>query len=243
MKSIIVIPTYNEKETLAPLVGALFTLGVTGLEVIVVDDSSPDGTDDEVEKLRKTHPIYLIRRQRKLGLGSAYISGFKKALALGADYIFEMDADFSHDPNDVPRLLQAAEQGADLVIGSRRVIGGKIKGWNWRRHLTSYAATILARWLLKLKTRDVTAGFRCFRRRVLEHINLDAITSNGYAFQEELLYRTEQAGFRVAEIPVTFTDRRQGKSKLSNKDVWEFFLTMWRLKKGRRCDAQRKALI
>ena len=224
MKSIIVIPTYNEKETLAPLVGALFTLGVTGLEVIVVDDSSPDGTDDEVEKLRKTHPIYLIRRQRKLGLGSAYISGFKKALALGADYIFEMDADFSHDPNDVPRLLQAAEQGADLVIGSRRVIGGKIKGWNWRRHLTSYAATILARWLLKLKTRDVTAGFRCFRRRVLEHINLDAITSNGYAFQEELLYRTEQAGFRVAEIPVTFTDRRQGKSKLSNKDVWEFFL-------------------
>lgn len=230
MRQIIVIPTYNERKNITALIQALFKIKIPHLEIIVVDDNSPDGTANAVEELKKIYPIHLIRRNRKLGLGSAYIAGFKKALALGADYIFEMDADFSHDPSDVPRLLSAAQSGADLVIGSRRMPGGKITGWNWRRHLTSYGATILARALLKLKTKDVTAGFRCYCRRVLETINLDTITSSGYAFQEEMLYRTEQAGFRVVEVPVTFTDRRQGKSKLSNKDVMEFFLTMWRLK-------------
>lgn len=234
MKPVIIIPTYNEKDNLAPLVRALFALKIDGLEIIVVDDNSPDGTATVAAELARAYPVHLIKRQKKLGLGSAYIAGFKAALARGADYIFEMDADFSHDPSDVPRLLAKAKDEADLVIGSRRVPGGQIVGWNWRRHLTSAGATILARALLKLKTKDVTAGFRCFRRCVLEAINLDLITSNGYAFQEELLYRTEQAGFRVAEIPVTFTDRRQGKSKLSNKDVMEFFVVMVRLKKNKK---------
>ncbi len=231
MKPIIVIPTYNERGNITKLIPALFSQGISGLEIIVVDDNSPDGTAHEVEILRAKYPVHIIKRLRKLGLGSAYITGFKKALALGADYIFEMDADFSHDPNDVQRFLSALDQ-ADLVIGSRRIPGSKIIGWNIWRHCTSWAAMGFSRIFLKLKTHDVTAGFRAYRRQVLETIDLDTIKSNGYAFQEETLFRVERLNLRVAEIPVTFFDRKIGKSKLSGKDIMEFFKVMLRLRRG-----------
>ena len=172
--------------------------------------------------------IHLITRKGKLGLGSAYIAGFKKALSLGADYIFEMDADFSHNPDDIPRMLSVA-QNADLVIGSRKIAGGKIIGWGWWRKFMSNGAMWLSRLLLRLKVRDVTSGFRCFKRRVLETIPLDEIKSNGYAFQEEMLYRTQKTGFTISEIPVTFIDRQEGKSKLSKKDIFEFFYIIFKL--------------
>lgn len=229
MKTVIVIPTYNESENIERLIRSIFALRIPGLEILVVDDASPDGTARIVQKLQDTFDIHLLQREGKLGIGSAYIAGFKKALSLGADLIFEMDADFSHDPHDLPQMIQKAKD-ADLVIGSRKIKGGNIIGWGLTRKLMSNGAMWFSRTILSLKTKDVTAGFRCFRRSVLETLNLDAIHSNGYAFQEELLYKTEQAGFSVAEIPVTFVDRQEGKSKLSKKDIWEFFLVMLKLK-------------
>lgn len=230
MKTIIVIPTYNEAENIEKLIKKIFSLNIPDLEILIVDDNSPDGTADIVTKLQTPiNRLHLIKRRGKLGLGSAYIAGFKEALKLNADYIFEMDADFSHDPDDLPRLLQAA-QNADLVIGSRKIMGGKIIGWGFTRKLMSNGAMWFSRILLGLKSRDVTAGFRCFRREVLLKIKLDEIGSNGYAFQEELLYRTEKFGFKVAEVPVTFIDRQEGKSKLSKKDIGEFFTKMIKLK-------------
>lgn len=229
MKIAIIIPTYNEKDNIQKLLKAIFDLKILELEIIVVDDDSPDGTAEMVEKLSTAHPIHLIKRPAKLGLGSAYLTGFKKALSLGAEFIFEMDADLSHDPDDIPRLLEAA-QNADLVIGSRKIKGGKIIGWGWTRKLMSNGAMWFSRLLLGLKTKDVTAGFRLFKRHVLENLHLENIKSNGYAFQEEMLYRTEKAGFRVCEVPVTFIDRQEGKSKLSKKDIVEFFVRMMQLK-------------
>lgn len=229
MKTIVIIPTYNEKQNIAKLISEIFALQITGLEILVVDDNSPDGTADIAEKLKEKYPVHLIKRAGKLGLGSAYLAGFKKALELKADYIFEMDADFSHDPADIPRMLAAAQQ-ADLVIGSRKIKGGKVVGWGWLRKFMSNGAMWFSRILLNLKAKDVTAGFRCFRRQVLESINLDTIKSNGYAFQEELLYRTQKAGFKIKEIPVIFKDRQKGKSKLSKKDIIEFFLVMIKLR-------------
>ncbi len=230
MKTIIIIPTYNEKDNITKLVKAIFDLKIEELEIIVVDDNSPDGTAKIVEKIAMGNPLlFLIKRPGKLGLGSAYLTGFKKALSLGAEFIFEMDADLSHDPADIPRMLKAI-QNADLVIGSRKITGGKIIGWGWTRKLMSNGAMCFSRVLLGLKTKDVTAGFRLFRRKVLESINLENIKSNGYAFQEEMLYRVEKANFIVCEVPVTFIDRQEGKSKLSKKDIFEFFLIILKLK-------------
>jgi len=228
MKPIIVIPTYNEKDNITKLINQILALEIPNLDIIVVDDNSPDGTADIVAQL----PVRLIKRPSKLGLGSAYIMGFKQALNLGANYILEMDADFSHDPNDIPRLLSAA-QTADLVIGSRKINGGQIIGWGPIRKFMSHGAMWLSRRLLNLKAKDVTAGFRCYRRQVLETITLDKITSNGYAWQEEMLYRTQQANFSITEIPVIFNDRQAGKSKLGKKDILEFFLTIFKLKFGK----------
>ena len=228
MKTSIIIPTYNERENIAELCERIFKNNPADVGIIFVDDNSPDGTAEIILVLAQKYPIVLIQRTVKLGLGSAYIAGFKRALANGADLIMEMDADLSHAPEDVARLIQAA-QDADLVIGSRRVSGGKITGWNKRRHFTSAAATWFARLMLGLKTYDVTAGFRCYRRQVLEKINLNKIKSNGYAFQEEMLFLVERLGFHVKEIPVTFNDRARGKSKLSFRDIAEYFLTMARL--------------
>jgi len=227
MKPIVVIPTYNEKDSIAKLINALFLQSIPGLEVIIVDDNSPDGTGQIVKKLAHHFPIHLLERPKKLGLGSAYIAGFNKALGLGADRIFEMDADFSHDPDDVKRMLAV---DADLVIGSRKIAGGKIIGWGWIRKFMSTGAMWFARLILGLKVKDVTAGFRCFKRGTLEHIDLNLIKSNGYAFQEELLYKTQKGGFSIVEIPVTFVDRQEGKSKLSKKDIFEFFIVMIRLR-------------
>lgn len=230
MKTIIVIPTYNEKENIAKLINEIFVLNIPELEILIVDDNSPDRTADIVTGLQTSDfRLHLLKREGKLGLGSAYLAGFKKALELGADYIFEMDADFSHDPNDIPRLLESAKEN-DLVIGSRKIPGGKVIGWNWHRTFMSNGAMWLSRLLLGLKPHDVTAGFRCFRSDVLKKINLDTIKSNGYAFQEELLYHTQLAGFKISELPVTFIDRKAGKSKLGKKDIVEFFLTIFRLR-------------
>jgi len=232
MKTIIVIPTYNESQNIEKLIKKIFELKIANLEIIIVDDNSPDGTAQIVNNQQSAfghQQIHLIQRQGKLGLGSAYIAGFKKALELGADYIFEMDADFSHDPEDVPRLLDAC-QHADLVIGSRKIKGGKIIGWGPIRKFMSNGAMLFSKIILGLKTQDVTAGFRCFKRQVLKAININNITSNGYAFQEELLYRTEKAGFVIKEIPVVFIDRQEGKSKLGRKDIVEFFWIILKLK-------------
>jgi len=240
MKTTIIIPTYNEKENITALTKAIFALNISGLEILFVDDNSPDGTADIIKNLQTRFPIRLIERPNKLGLGSAYIAGFKNALASGADFIFEMDADFSHAPADIPRLLAACQSGVDLAIGSRRVEGGKIIGWNLRRHITSWTAMNLARIFLGLKTRDVTAGFRCYRRRAIEAILRLPIASSGYAFQEETLYYCEKLGFRITEVPIIFRDRVRGGSKLSFREVPAFFSTVMRLRRSRMAEAAKK---
>jgi len=232
MKTVVVIPTYNERDNVAKLIPAIAALELDGWEIIIVDDNSPDGTGKIVTDWQSVYPehIHLVKRQRKLGLGTAYVAGFKKALAIGAELIVEMDADWSHRPADIPRLINACNAGADLAIGSRRIKDGKVVGWNAWRHIISFGATSFARLILRLKTHDVTAGFRVFRRRALESLNLDDLKSGGYAFQEEVLYRLEKNGFKVTEVPVIFTDRADGKSKLSKKDIWEFFKVIFFLK-------------
>jgi len=230
MKISIVIPTYNEKNNIKPLVEKIFNLDIKNLNLIIVDDNSPDKTGKIIDQLAKKYHITPIHRRKKKGLGSAYIAGFKQALKKSADIIFEMDADFSHNPGDIPRFINAANQGYDVIIGSRRIKGGDISGWNSIRNLQSKAAATFARTLLNLKTHDITAGFRCYRKKVLQHINLDSIKSNGYAFQEEMIYLCEKKRFKIKEIPVAFIDRSQGKSKLGPKDIIEFFTTICRLK-------------
>lgn len=213
------------------LIKKIFNQKIENLFVVFIDDNSPDNTAQIINLAKQTHPeISIIQRPKKSGLGSAYIEGFKKALALNADYIFEMDADLSHSPDDIPRLLQACEKGADLAIGSRRIKGGKITGWNCKRHLFSRGAMFLARLMLGLKIKDVTSGFRCYRAESLKKINLEAIKSNGYAFQEEMLFWTQKKEFNIVEIPVIFEDRKKGESKLSSKDILEFFRLMIKLR-------------
>lgn len=237
MNIVIVIPTYNERDNIEKIIPAICAhcpaLAPHTLGIIVVDDNSPDDTGRIVRDLQERYPVYLIARNKKMGIGSAYIAGFKKALAVGADSIFQMDADFSHDPADIPRLFSALAH-ADVAIGSRRVPGGKIIGWGPRRRFTSWAATLFSRMLLHLKTRDVTAGFRAFHRRVLDTIDLSGIRSSGYAFQEELLYRVERAGWRIAEVPVVFTDRKKGKSKLGGQEIVDFFVSVLSLAFGKK---------
>ena len=231
MKTFIIITTYNESENIVRLINDIFILNIPDLFIIVVDDNSPDGTAAMVETAKQVYPnLYLIKRLNKLGIGSAYIAGFKKALSLDADLIMEMDADFSHNPKDIPRLIEVCVGGFHLAIGSRKITGGQIVGWNWKRQLMSAGAMMFARIFLGLRAKDVTAGFRCYRREVLEKIKLDNIKSNGYAFQEEMLYLTQKNKFQIKEIPVVFNDRAAGQSKLTNKDIREFFLTVLRLK-------------
>lgn len=230
MKTNIVIPTYNEKDNLAKLVSAIFALKIEDLYIIIVDDNSPDGTGKIADNLSTEFPLAVIHREGKLGLGSAYIAGFKKALANNSELIFEMDADFSHDPQDIPLLISAIKNGADVAIGSRRIKGGNVKGWNWLRNLESISAMTFARIILNLKTKDITAGFRCYRSTVLENINFNKIKSNGYAFQEEMIYICEKKGFKIKEVPVTFVDRVEGHSKLGWRDIFEFFITILRLR-------------
>ncbi|MBT4277475.1 polyprenol monophosphomannose synthase [Candidatus Falkowbacteria bacterium] len=232
-KIFICIPTYNEAENIENLIKEIFGLGIENLKVIVIDDNSPDKTGEIADKLAENYSIKVIHRKGKLGLGSAYIAGFKYALKNQADLIFEMDADFSHNPKDIPRFLEEIKNGNEVVLGSRKIEQGEIKDWNLWRHFCSNGAMLFSRILLRLKTKDVTTGFRCYKREALESLNLDNIKSNGYAFQEEMIYLCEKKDFKIKEIPITFIDRKYGKSKLAFKDIIEFFIKIVRLKISR----------
>lgn len=222
----VILPTYNEAENLERIVGAVLDRLPAYGRVLVVDDSSPDGTGEIADRLASAEDsVDVLHRPRKEGLGPAYLAGFRVALDDGADRIIEMDADFSHDPADLPRLIQATEE-ADLAIGSRYVSGGGVTDWGPMRRFISRGGSTYSRLALGLPVRDLTGGFKCYRRPVLETINLDTIEARGYAFQVETTYRAIRAGFRVVEIPITFKDRADGSSKMSGSIVAE---AMWRV--------------
>ncbi|HEY7197136.1 MAG TPA: polyprenol monophosphomannose synthase [Gaiellaceae bacterium] len=230
MRLVVCLPTYEERDNIEPMVHALDeTFRASGLDdahVLVIDDNSPDGTGAIADGLAAKHPwVQVLHRPRKQGLGPAYVAGFHRALADGADLVVEMDCDFSHDPADVPRLV-ASMQHADLVLGSRYVPGGRIENWGPGRRAVSRLGSWYARIVLGLPFRDLTGGFKCFRRVVLEGIDLDTISARGYAFQIETTYRATQAGFRVAEIPIAFVDREVGGSKMTKAIVAE---AVWRV--------------
>jgi dolichol-phosphate mannosyltransferase len=215
------LPTYNERENLEPMLRELGEILGPDDRVLVIDDSSPDGTGELADRLAATFGfVDVLHRERKEGLGPAYLAGFRRALADGAQLVVEIDCDFSHDPKDVPRLLAAAAE-TDLVLGSRYVPGGSVENWGVVRRLISSGGSFYARVLLGVPVRDLTGGFKCFRRTVLEAIDLDAIHSKGYAFQIETTYRVMRKGFSVAEIPIVFADRQVGGSKMSRTIVLE----------------------
>jgi dolichol-phosphate mannosyltransferase len=227
MKCLIVLPTYNERQNLPRIVPAILAQS-PDFDVLVVDDNSPDGTGRLADELAAgDRRVAVLHRAGKRGLGTAYLEGFKYALLHGYDFVFEMDADFSHDPADLCRLLAAAQR-ADLVIGSRWVPGGGTQNWSWLRTFISRGGSIFARTVLGLEIADLTSGFKCFRSAVLASLNLDAIGSNGYAFQVEVNYVCARKGFRIAEVPIVFVDRRVGESKMSSAIVLEAMLMVLR---------------
>ncbi len=233
MRTLVVIPTYNERENIESIVAGILALGMRDLAVLVVDDASPDGTGRLADNLSRNHPesVFVLHRPAKSGLGSAYLDGFRWAMRRDFEAVCEMDADGSHDPLVLPLLIGAVEKGADLAIGSRRVRGGGIVGWGPHRHLMSWGAMTFSRFLLGLKTKDITAGFRCYRRAVIERLLRLPIASGGYAFQEETVFYCERLGFRIVEIPIVFRDRLQGGSKLAFREVPAFFSTIMRLRR------------
>jgi dolichol-phosphate mannosyltransferase len=222
----LILPTYNEAENIEQIVAAaLPRLAETSLEhhVLIVDDGSPDGTGEIADRLAVTHAeVEVLHRASKDGIGPAYIAGFRHALEAGADLLMEMDSDFSHDPVDIPRLAAAAD-AADLVLGSRYVDGGGVTDWGLGRRLISRGGSLYARLLLGVPVRDLTGGFKCFRREVLEKLDLSTVSADGYGFQIEMTYRALRAGFRVVEVPITFRDRRVGSSKMSARIAIEAF--------------------
>ena len=221
MRAVICLPTYDERENLEPMLRALGEVLGPDDRVLVIDDNSPDGTGELADRLAsELERVEVLHRPRKEGLGPAYLAGFRRALELGAELVVEIDCDFSHDPADVPRLLDAAGD-ADLVLGSRYVPGGSVENWGAVRRAISAGGSIYARLLLGVPIRDLTGGFKCFRREVLEAIDLDAIHSKGYAFQIELTYRALRRSFRVREVPIRFVDREVGGSKMSRSIVLE----------------------
>jgi dolichol-phosphate mannosyltransferase len=225
MSNIVIIPTYREKENIEGIIRVISALPVS-FDILIIDDNSPDCTADIVKKLQSEFDnLYLIEREGKLGLGTAYIAGFKWALKRGYGYIYEMDADFSHDPNDLIRLFNACrEDGADLAIGSRYVSGVNVVNWSLSRILMSYAASIYVRTITGMKIMDPTAGFKCYKKEVLENINTEKIKSIGYGFQIEMKFIAWKLGYRIVEIPIVFTDRKHGSSKMSggifNEALW-----------------------
>jgi dolichol-phosphate mannosyltransferase len=226
VRACVCLPTYNERENLEPMLRALADVLGPDDRVLVIDDRSPDGTGRLAEQLSAELPfVDVMHRERKDGLGPAYLAGFRRALANGAELILEMDCDFSHDPRDAVRLIDAARD-ADLVLGSRYVDGGAIRNWGRVRRFVSFSGSLYARVVLATPLRDLTGGFKCFRRRVLETIDLDAVHAKGYAFQIEMTYRAVRAGFRVVEVPITFADRTRGGSKMSRSIVLE---AIWRV--------------
>jgi dolichol-phosphate mannosyltransferase len=223
VRATVCLPTYNERENLERMVRTLHELGVS---VLVIDDNSPDGTGQLADRLaEELDGVEVLHRERKEGLGPAYLAGFRRALTDGAELVLEMDCDFSHDPADVRRLI-AATDGADLALGSRYVEGGSVGNWGLVRRAVSSGGSLYARVLLGVPVRDLTGGFKCYRRAVLEAIDLDAISSKGYAFQIETTYRALRAGFRVVEVPIRFVDREEGGSKMSRRIVLE---AIWRV--------------
>ena len=226
MRACVCLPTYNERENLEPMVSALLERLGPDDRVLVIDDGSPDGTGALADRLAaESERVGVIHRAKKEGLGPAYLAGFRQALAQGAELVLEMDCDFSHDPDDVSRLIAAAAD-ADLVLGSRYVRGGRVEDWGRARRFVSRGGSLYAQILLFTRIRDLTGGFKCYRREVLERIDLDAVSSRGYAFQIETTYRALHAGFRVTEIPITFSDREAGSSKMSRTIVLE---AIWRV--------------
>jgi dolichol-phosphate mannosyltransferase len=229
MEKLVIVPTYNERENIGPLLDRLLALPY-GLEVLVVDDNSPDGTGELVAVRREQDVrVHLLRREGKLGLGSAYVAGFRYALAQGALLVFEMDADFSHDPDAIGEFLAAARD-ADLVLGSRYLHGVTVVNWPLSRLILSYSANVYTRLITGLPVRDATGGFKCFHRRALEAVDLDRVRSDGYSFQIEMSYKIWRMGFRIVEIPITFVDRRAGVSKMNQRIVWEAAWMVWRLR-------------
>jgi dolichol-phosphate mannosyltransferase len=225
VRATVCLPTYDERDNLEPMLRALGEVLRDGDRVLVIDDASPDGTGTLADALAQELPfVDVLHRQEKEGLGRAYLAGFERVLGTDAELVLEMDCDFSHDPKDVPRLIAAAVDGADLVLGSRYVPGGSIPNWGAVRRFISYGASVYSRLILGIPVRDLTGGFKCFRRRVLETIDLDRIEARGYAFQIETTYRALRGGFTVVEIPITFVDREVGGSKMSRGIVLEGIL-------------------
>jgi dolichol-phosphate mannosyltransferase len=228
IRAVVCLPTYDERENLEPMVEALAgVLDTSRDRVLVVDDASPDGTGEIADRLASELAwVSVLHRERKEGIGPAYVAGFRWALAAGAELVLEMDCDFSHDPADVPRLIEAAEGGADLVLGSRYAPGGGTRNWGLLRRVVSRSGCLYAQVFLGVRVRDLTGGFKCFRRSTLEAIDLDALSAHGYAFQIETTYRVKRAGLRVVEIPITFVERRAGASKMTGAIVAE---AMWKV--------------
>ncbi len=228
-RALVIIPTYNELENIQGIIPEILRQDER-LEVLVVDDNSPDGTAEAVQQMmRGNDRIRLLQRERKMGLGTAYVAGFRHAIEHGYDFVFEMDADFSHDPNTLPRFLEAVQE-YDLVLGSRYIQGVNVINWPMKRLLLSYFANQYTRVVTGLPVRDATGGFKCFRVEVLKAIDLDRVRSNGYSFQIEMSFKAWKKGFRIHEIPIIFMDRRAGISKMSKKIVREAVTMVWRLR-------------
>jgi dolichol-phosphate mannosyltransferase len=227
VRATVCLPTYNERENLPRMIDALAGVLRDGDRVLVIDDNSPDGTGELADRLAETRPfVEVLHRRKKEGLGRAYVAGFQHVLGTDAELVLEMDCDFSHDPADVPRLIEAAEEGADLALGSRYVPGGSTRNWGVMRRLISRGGSLYTAFFLHMGVKDPTGGFKCFRRPVLEQLDLHEITPRGYAFQIEMTWRVKQLGFHVVEIPITFVDREVGQSKMSRAVVLE---AIWRV--------------
>ncbi len=231
LSALVIIPTYEERDNLEPLAEAVLDQGAL-FAILIIDDGSPDGTGELAEKIKTRHPdrVEVLHRNGKLGLASAYLMGFRWGIEQGYEYIFEMDADFSHNPEFLPSLLQAAQNGADVVLGSRYVHGGAIAGWSPDRLILSYAGSYFAKGVLGLPISDLTGGFKCFRREALQTIDLNGITSTGYAFQIEVTYRCYQHGLKIVEVPIVFGQRKSGNSKMSGGIILEAAWLVWRLR-------------
>ncbi len=230
MKGIVVIPTYNEAQNIEQMIDRILFQGIRNLDILVVDDNSPDGTGDIVARIARCETnVHLLRRPAKAGLGTAYVAGFKYALKKGYDYIFEMDADFSHDPDEIPNFLEALKDH-DLVIGSRYKTGVNVINWPITRLVLSVGANKYTQLITGMPIKDCTGGYKCFRRQVLEAIDLDRIASDGYSFQIEMNFKAWKKGFRIVEIPIVFADREAGSSKMSKRIIREAIWMVWKLK-------------
>ena len=228
-KSLVIVPTFNELENLPKLIPIVLSQD-NSIHILIVDDGSPDGTGNYVkEEMQKNDRIHLLEREKKMGLGTAYLAGFKYALQNNYDFIFEMDADFSHDPNELKNFLIAIKEN-DLVLGSRYINGVRVLNWPMARLLLSFFASVYTRIITGMPIKDATGGFKCFRRKVLEAIDLDKVKSNGYSFQIEMTFKAYCKGFKIKEIPIVFIDRVKGKSKMSKKIVREAVTMVWKLR-------------